>query len=102
MAQAAGMAAMMLAPGLSTFGAGNSGSIFPEDQGLTNQMYLTQAINKRDMAIMEDSAPNHEQTNSSRTAGVLAVLCSGVCLSCIICCFSIMAMVFLQDNRPPG
>lgn len=80
---------MIIAPGLSTFGAGNHGSIFAQDQGLTTQWDLDNAVAAQQAAMMEDSGGVGVDTGVDTGSSTILVPMS---ISLVLCmmCFSFM------------
>lgn len=94
MANAAFMGGMILAPGLSALGAGNKGSIFPQDQALTNQWHLEKAMGMQQAAAYEDGDVDQGQSLPGG-GGSSLVLIGSVVIGGSLCVFGLLMMMMM-------
>lgn len=92
--QAALLGGLILAPGLTTFGTGNSASIFPEDQGSMIQSDLERALAMQQAAQYEDMGGVSDQNASGSDQSILLLgsMVSGVSL-CLVVFMMMMVMI---------
>jgi hypothetical protein len=91
--QAALLGGLILAPGLTTFGTGNSASIFPEDQGSMIQSDLERALAMQQAAQYEDTGVSDQNASGSdQSILLLGSMVSGVSL-CLVVFMMMMVMI---------